>query len=462
MAPRPKRKLKSKERHQVSALVRLLLVCAICLFTGGLSYPDSMDAPFCRGDLDSDGDVDGADLVVFAEDYGWTNCPCQQVKVVKPGESIQLVIDSIKDASADKPYIVVLPPGVYVESAKIALPRYIDLIGAGKTMSQLWPTSDITEAVIELNYEEMRIKDLLIRSSYCNQVVDQILIKYCRNSVIEHVKLRSGRGSGIAIDHPAQLVSKCLWIRDFHMMGFWESAIRNKGIGYARVYIDGGHITTWVAKPEAHGIEGNFIGSIKNIHMIGVGGNHVRIIDSQKGLTISDCHFEQPVSGTSIYLKNCNKVTVRNITIWSIPDYPLDYAVYLENCQDCIVESCYVGVNSASANHVSFYADANSKNNTFRNNRVVGLTGNKKKYDVSAGNTIIDNGEIVQAWVESLQHWSYSELDSSGGAITASLPDGSYIGETKTIGMVDATHPSTVTVTHLVAADGGDGTVGNF
>ncbi len=31
--------------------------------------------PECEGDFDSDGDVDGSDLAVFAADFGGTDCP---------------------------------------------------------------------------------------------------------------------------------------------------------------------------------------------------------------------------------------------------------------------------------------------------------------------------------------------------------------------------------------------------
>ena len=47
----------------------------------GLGYDDDMKfrtyvtPPQCEGDFDEDGDVDGADLAVFAADFGRTNCP---------------------------------------------------------------------------------------------------------------------------------------------------------------------------------------------------------------------------------------------------------------------------------------------------------------------------------------------------------------------------------------------------
>lgn len=48
---------------------------------------------------------------------------------VNDGETIQGVIDGITDATANKPYVVVIPPGVYTE--KITMEDYVSLRGSG-------------------------------------------------------------------------------------------------------------------------------------------------------------------------------------------------------------------------------------------------------------------------------------------------------------------------------------------
>ncbi|CAD7773487.1 hypothetical protein DMNBHIDG_00770 [Candidatus Methanoperedenaceae archaeon GB37] len=45
---------------------------------GGQSPPftGKYESTLCEGDFDHDGDVDGSDLAIFAEDFGRTDCPC--------------------------------------------------------------------------------------------------------------------------------------------------------------------------------------------------------------------------------------------------------------------------------------------------------------------------------------------------------------------------------------------------
>jgi nitrous oxidase accessory protein NosD len=52
-----------------------------------------------------------------------------------------------------------------------------------------------------------------------------------------------------------------------------------------------------------------------------------------------------------------------------------------------------------------------------------------------------------------LDIWGLSLLDSNGGAVTATLPDGVIIGQQKRIGMSDASTSSTVSVSHHVTSD---------
>ena len=64
----------------------------------------------------------------------------------------------------------------------------------------------------------------------------------------------------------------------------------------------------------------------------------------------------------------------------------------------------------------------------------------------------IGDDETVTGTV-TLQRFGSSYLDSSGGAVTATLPDGLMPGDIKVIRMSDATNSSTVTVTHHKTSD---------
>ncbi|HDD44583.1 MAG TPA: hypothetical protein ENG63_06975 [Candidatus Desulfofervidus auxilii] len=59
----------------------------------------------------------------------------KNVIIVKPGQTIQSVIDSI-DASADNPYVVIVPPGIYEEPG-LTMKDYISLYGCGKDCTKI-------------------------------------------------------------------------------------------------------------------------------------------------------------------------------------------------------------------------------------------------------------------------------------------------------------------------------------
>lgn len=377
----------------------------------------------------------------------------KNIKTVRDGKTIQSMTESITDASDTNPYMVIAPPGVHSVAEKIDLPEYVDLIGSGKSRATLQLASATPSAAVEINYDRTLVEKLKIQANYAWDV-DLVSILESRDSIIRDLILQISAGYGIVINHSGSLVSKCLYINNIKTSALRQSAIANIGTGYARAYISGANIGTAMAFPAAHGIEGNFIGSIKSVRMAGTGGDHFHITSSQQGLNISDCHLEQAVSGVCISLENCRSVVIKNVAMWTMPSCPMDFAVKLVNCQDCVVEGCFVNASSGSASHVSFSADGGSKRNVFKNNRTDNLTGSQKKYDISGGNgnIIDDKGETVTTGTVDLQHWSYSELDSSGGAITGTLPDGIFPGQRKTIVMTDATTSSTVTATHHVTS----------
>ena len=367
------------------------------------------------------------------------------------GQTVESVIADCTEVTEDNPYVVEVPPGVHNVTAKIQLPEFVDLIGQGRARSQLKDSdNNITECMIEINHDNTTVKNLHLRGDRWDETIDLLTIKNSKKTIIENMKLELVDGSALVFDHPANLVSKCTYIRNLNIEKTWQSAVINKGMGYARVFIDGVVFTTNSNYPDAHGIEGNFLGSMKNMWSGLVGGDHIHITDSLHGLSITDCHFEGNMSTRSIYLANCKNIHIKRVTFFSRPH--MINAIRLINCQNCVIESCGGDLDTAGDSLVAIYADADSKNNVFKNNWFEGLSGNKKLYDISAGNKIEGNGEEITAGTSDLQHWSYSELNSSGGAIAGTLPDGTWIGQRKTIVMTDATASSTVSCTHHVTS----------
>jgi hypothetical protein len=66
---------------------------------------------------------------------------------------------------------------------------------------------------------------------------------------------------------------------------------------------------------------------------------------------------------------------------------------------------------------------------------------------------LVTSGHITSGTV-TLDTYGCTRLHSTGGAITATLPDGMEVGQTKTIVMTNATNASTVTVTNHNLSDG--------
>lgn len=78
-------------------------------------------------------------------------------------------------------------------------------------------------------------------------------------------------------------------------------------------------------------------------------------------------------------------------------------------------------------------------------------TGILKKMTVLNLNAEIE--ETVTTTPATLKTYGATKLDSSGGALTVTLPDGNYVGQIKTIVMTDATASSTVSITHHQTSD---------
>jgi hypothetical protein len=85
----------------------------------------------------------------------------QQVWVGGSYQTIQAAIDSITDASASKPYVVRVPPGIYDEA--ITLQDYVSLVGAGRRATIIQPSS--AGAAVFFIAANSVVKDLTIKSA---------------------------------------------------------------------------------------------------------------------------------------------------------------------------------------------------------------------------------------------------------------------------------------------------------
>lgn len=113
-------------RKVVKIIISIFLInmiVAVKVFAIGV-YP---------GDFDGDGNVDGSDLSIFAENFGSTGCQnFINTRCVGYDETIQTVINSITDASVDMPYTIFIPPGVYdYTDQDLVMKEWVHLRGLG-------------------------------------------------------------------------------------------------------------------------------------------------------------------------------------------------------------------------------------------------------------------------------------------------------------------------------------------
>jgi len=111
----------------------------------------------------------------------------------------------------------------------------------------------------------------------------------------------------------------------------------------------------------------------------------------------------------------------------------------------CIIEDVYTN---------SIHVDGN--NNVITGCHVEkGTDGSRAIQQDGTGNVVEHNygSDEIATGAYTLQPFGVTTIDSSGGAVTGTLGDGSYIGQIKTIVMTDATNSSTVSVTNHETSD---------
>lgn len=83
--------------------------------------------------------------------FAWNNnILSNNIILVKENQTIQQVLDSITDASADNPYTIIIPPGIYEE--QIVMKDYVNLQGSGRnaTIIKFYFSTFWQNAVVKL------------------------------------------------------------------------------------------------------------------------------------------------------------------------------------------------------------------------------------------------------------------------------------------------------------------------
>lgn len=148
----------------------------------------------------------------------------------------------------------------------------------------------------------------------------------------------------------------------------------------------------------------------------------------------------------AIQMQDTNKVAISNCTIKGVGTTATKYGIWAHtDCANivvtgCIVENVYIH---------SIYLNGDDSVVTGCNVEK-GVDGSIAITNGGTGNVIEHNfgSDEIATGTYTLQQFGVTTIDSSGGAVTGTLPDGSYIGQIKTIVMTDATTSSTVSVTN--------------
>jgi len=182
----------------------------------------------------------------------------------------------------------------------------------------------------------------------------------------------------------------------------------------------------------------------------------------------------------------CEDVSITNNQFSSLGDTATEYLDLSTVQRSRVIENHFNGVGAATTSYIKATGSVTSNkaggstdglvitNNTFYET-VLGTTDmftwtGYIYYNVIVKNNTYQNETVTAGSPALLVFDGYTELNSNGGAITATLGDGIRIGDIKTIVMSEATTSSTVTIAKLdnengipsTAGLGGDGEVATF
>jgi hypothetical protein len=119
------------------------------------------------------------------------------IKVLEPGPDIQAIIDSITDASVDKPYLIRLGPGVYdLGTTGIVMKEWVSIQGSGQEATTIIGavssgTADATSAIVA-GVDNAALMDLTVE----NTGGGNISIAIYNNNASPHIERVTASASG--------------------------------------------------------------------------------------------------------------------------------------------------------------------------------------------------------------------------------------------------------------------------
>ena len=209
-------------------------------------------------------------------------------------------------------------------------------------------------------------------------------------------------------------------------------------------------------------ITGNVIYNLMGDGIKILGGSHRTVINGNSCDTLDE---------NGIVITDSTDSEVNNNSCYN----NTHHGIYLDNADRTVVtgNTCNGNDRLNAATYDGVFVDADSasclvSSNYFYGNDRAAITDSGTLTQITSNEGA---DETVTAATPTLQHWGYSAIDSNVRAVGATLPDGKYIGQIKTIVMTEASNSSTVTITShddiagIPATGGaptGDGEIGTF
>jgi len=354
------------------------------------------------------------------------------------GRSLNSVIESITDASATNRYLILLSPGDHTITRSLALPStgsdpdrimnidFVTIQGCGMGITRVLANTDIS---MIYPGEEFYLKDLtfentnagysyVIRSAWwCNA--------FGMNAERVHFK------SAFKMDTGSNTTN---WLSHTYIDCVFECGDDQFWIGSTKVPDSGIAVYT-------------FINPICHFEV-----NNARIFYSNK-YSYTKCMAYNPIMTGVTTQDSCRPFKLTDGEIHVFNPY-IDIGSALDtNCHGVMVRD---GATGGKLNVYGGTIKTTGNIGVWNHHTSLGaLNLFGTEYETSAG--IIGGDHKINdesaAGTYTLNSSGVTKLDSSAGAITGTVGDGSYIGQRKHIVMTDATNSSTVSVTNHETSD---------
>jgi hypothetical protein len=189
-----------------------------------------------------------------------------------------------------------------------------------------------------------------------------------------------------------------------------------------------------------------------NINNCNISQGSIRFEDTDYANITNNHIFESTGKGIYVVSGSVVKILGNNIIDGNTADTASEAAIYIV-ADDSVIKDNYIDNLAGGNGHFKYGINAATSSNVEMSGNVIQNMETASYATIASGQRVLDYFEETATGTLSIKTYGITYLDSSGGAVAATLPDGNFIGQTKTIKMSDATASSTVSVAHHETSD---------